>query len=81
MAAVKRRHRLEAETCHDVATLVHPNETGDGAWDKRDIPGAQGEVGTSTGQILHGKYTTAEPLPYWEFLNTGRVLQPQVKFF
>lgn len=47
----------------------------------RGIPGAQGAVGTSIGNIIHGKYTTGEPLPYWELLNMDQVLQPQVKVF
>lgn len=29
------KDRLEAETCHDVAALVHPGETGDGARDNK----------------------------------------------
>ena len=33
LTAVTPRHRLEAEACHDVAALVHPGETGDGAQD------------------------------------------------
>lgn len=47
----------------------------------RGVPGAPGALGSGTGNIIHGKYTAAEPLPYWELLNMDQVLQSQVGFF
>lgn len=46
-----------------MAALFHPGETRDGAWDIKGYSWAQGAVGTSTGDIIHGKNTTGELLP------------------